>query len=210
MSPDGKVMTDFASMSMLNWRALPFGQQVGVFRGFFARHERLVADLEASQPFDVRVAFIAGQQQPQRIALLRPDRFAVLAISKDRVLEHFFHRNAARHHRRIGAFREHPAAAVLEADFAGDGRKLNARPFRCAEQTVRALHGLQRRLVPFRQAVAGTFDEMFARHRRKSLDVRHRELARPVDHAVHDKACVWPDRWSGYRRDGVRNAALRR
>jgi hypothetical protein len=50
---------------------------------------------------------------------------------------------------------------------------------------MRALHRLQGRFVPFGQAIARTLDEILARYRWKSFQVRHRIFARSVDHAVH-------------------------
>ena len=52
------------------------------------------------------------------------------------------------------ALGKHPRSAVLQSDLASEGRKLNAGPFRGAEQAVRALHRLHGGLVPFRQPVA--------------------------------------------------------
>ena len=54
------------------------GHQLGVFRRLLAREPGLVADLDAAQPFDVHVALPARNDQPQRKALLRPQRLAVL------------------------------------------------------------------------------------------------------------------------------------
>src|SRR5271165_2622811 len=48
------------------------GEQIGVFRCFLARHERLVAQFEPPQPFDMGVALPSGQNQAERIALLGP------------------------------------------------------------------------------------------------------------------------------------------
>src|SRR5207237_6562045 len=41
----------------------------------------------------------AGQQQPQRIPLLGSQSLAVLSIHEQRILQHLFNRDAARHHR---------------------------------------------------------------------------------------------------------------
>src|SRR5436190_3108461 len=55
-------------------------QQVGVFGSLLARHERLIAELQTTQPFYVSVALPTRQNQPQRVTLLRPQRLSVLRV----------------------------------------------------------------------------------------------------------------------------------
>ena len=61
--PDGKVMTDFASITKVNWRALPSGIRSVYFEVSSRGLERLVADLEPAQPFDVHVALNPGRKR---------------------------------------------------------------------------------------------------------------------------------------------------
>src|SRR6185437_10398291 len=67
--------------------------QVGIFRGLFARIDRLGNGFQPAQPFDVHVAFETRQQQAERIALLRAQSLAVLAVDQHRVVETFFDRD---------------------------------------------------------------------------------------------------------------------
>src|SRR5437016_53248 len=82
----------------------------------------------------------------------------------------------------VDVFRQYLYRTVLEADLARDRRELHAGPFRGAEQAMRALHGFQSRLVPFSETVARALNEVLAGHRRKPLEVRHREFLRRIDH----------------------------
>ena len=148
-------MTDFASMSKAELARLPVRHQVRVFRGLLACHERLVAELEPPQPLDMRIALPARQDQAQRITLLRPNRFAVLSIGQDRVLEHLLKRNAARHHRSIGTFGKHPGARLASRPtsraIVANGTPVHSDVLMspCVPCTV-----FKRGLLPLRQTVA--------------------------------------------------------
>ena len=112
--PDGRVITDFASRSNVNCRAVPSGIRSVYFDVSSRRHRRLVHHLQPPQPLHVGVAFPAGQQQPQRIALLGPQRLAVLRVDDQRIVHHLLHRDAAivlaRRRRLRRAPRSRPAA----------------------------------------------------------------------------------------------------
>ena len=161
--------------------------ELGVFRRFLACLERLGAELEPPKPFDVRIAFVARQQQTERIALLRPQPLAVLRIGEQRVVERLFDRDAARHRRCVGAFGQHPLRLRLDAGFRQHGRQRNAGPLAAAEQSMRVLD----RQFGFGRApvlgVAGTFEKVDARHRRKAGQILHGEDDRPLDHAVDNE-----------------------
>src|SRR5213594_1233077 len=55
--------------------------EIGVFGRLLARHERSGAELQPPEPLNVDIAFIAGNEEPQRKALFRPQRLAVLAVA---------------------------------------------------------------------------------------------------------------------------------
>ena len=178
-------MTDFASMTRLNWRADAVRHEHAVFRGLLARLERLRPKFEPPKPFDVGVALVSGQQQAERIALLGPQPLAVLRIGEQRVVERLFDRNAARHRRCVGAFGQHPFRLRLDARFREHGRQGNSGPFAATEQAVGVLRrqfGLWRAPV---LGVAGTFEEVNPRHGWKSRHVLHGEDERPLDQSMH-------------------------
>ena len=157
----------------------------GVFRGLLACLEWLGPKFEAPKPFDVGVAFVARQQQTERIALLGPQPLAVLRIGEQRVVERLFDRDAARHRGCVGAFGQHPFRLGLDAGFRENGRQGNSGPFAATEQAVRVL----RRQFGFRRApvlgVAGTFEEVDPRHGWKSRQIVHGEDERPLDQSMH-------------------------
>ncbi|MNG35848.1 hypothetical protein D3C84_1226890 [compost metagenome] len=65
----------------------------------------------------MRVAFITGDDQPQRVALLGPEPFAVLAVDHQYIIQAFFHRNTAGHCCAIRAFCNDPLGLRLNPDF---------------------------------------------------------------------------------------------
>ena len=70
-------------------------QQVGVFGGFLAVVPRLIADLNAAQPFDPHIAFPTRNDNAQRITLLRTQCFTVHFERQHAVIHRFFHRDGA-------------------------------------------------------------------------------------------------------------------
>ena len=122
-SGQGKVITDFASISQVNPREVPSGIRVGVFRGFLAGKPRLVAELDPAQPFDVDVALPAGDDEPQRVALFGPQRFAVLRVDHEAIVEAFVERKAAGHVRAVRAFDQRPFGFLLDSGFVEQRRK---------------------------------------------------------------------------------------
>ena len=180
------MITDFASRSNVNWRARAVGHQVGVLRRFLAAHGRLIHHLEAPQPLDVGVALPPGQQEPQRISLLRPKRLAVLAIGDHRVVHHLFDRDAAVKLAGVRAFGEDPRRAGVHAALTEQRGHRHAGPLAAAREAVDALHvRLRGAAAPFAAAVAGAFEEVDARDRRQPLQLLHGEDQRPIDHAVN-------------------------
>ena len=158
------------------------GHRIGVFRGLLARIGRLGRDLEPAQPLHVHVALETGQQQAQRITLLRTQPLTVLAVDQHGVVETFFDRDRARQRGGIGAFGDDPLGARLQACFIQHGLQRHAGPFRAAHQTDEVGGGLAIGLGVDR--VAGALDEVDSRLRGKAADVLHREHQRTIDHAV--------------------------
>ncbi len=138
--------------------------------------------MQPAQPLDVHIAFEAGQQQPQRIALLRAQPLAVLAVHQHGIVEAFLDRNAARHRRRIGAFGDDPFGVRLQSGFLQHQLQADPGPFGTTQQTDE----IGRRLaVGFCvNGIAGAFEEMDSRLRREAPDVLHGEDHRLVDEAM--------------------------
>ena len=62
--PDGCVITELVSILQLELPGLPVGEKLGVAGRLPAGHPRLVAELQAAQPFDIQIAFQARHDQP--------------------------------------------------------------------------------------------------------------------------------------------------
>ena len=169
------------------------GHRLGVLRRLLARHERTIGELDPAQPLDVRVAFPAGQEEPRRIALLGPDRFAVLSVGDQRIVERLGDGDAAREHGGVAALGEEPRRLRPRADFAEERRERHAGPFARAREAG----DLLRRQISGRAAaaeVAGAFEEVHAAHGRESLEIGERENRRPLDHAVNqERVALWID-----------------
>ncbi len=91
--------------------------------------------MQTAQPFHAHVAFKARQQQPQRIALLRTQPLAVLAVYQHRIVKTFFDRNAARHRRGIRAFGDDPFRTRLQSRFLQNEFQADPGPFGTAQET---------------------------------------------------------------------------
>src|SRR3989442_9203082 len=63
--------------------------EIGVFGRLLTRHERSGAELQPPEPLNVDIAFIAGNEESQRKALLRPQRLSVLAIADHGLFKYF-------------------------------------------------------------------------------------------------------------------------
>ena len=156
--------------------------KVGVFRCFFPGIGRLLNGLQATQPFHVHVAFEAGQQQPQRIALLRTQPLAVLAVHQHRIIKTFVDRNTARQRRGIGAFGHQPFGFKAQPRFLQNELQADPGPLRATQQADKVGGGLAVRLGI--DGVAGTFDKVDSGFRWKAADVFHREDQRPVHQSM--------------------------
>ena len=177
-------MTDLASISQVKPREVPSGIRSVYFEVSSREIPGLVADLDPAQPFDADVAFPARHHQPQRIALLGPQRLAVLRVDDETIVEAFVERQAAVHVRAVGAFDHDPLRLLLDADLFQQRGEPDAGPFRAADHAVGELQRIDLRGAPLHAAVGRAFDEMDARHRRKAHDVVHRQQQRTLDQAV--------------------------
>lgn len=95
--------------------------------------------MQPMQPFDPEVAFPAGNYESERITLLGPEGFAVLAESDEDVIQSLRHRDTGGDPRSVGAFRQHPLSFRLQPRLAEKGRERHAGPFAATEQTVALL-----------------------------------------------------------------------
>src|SRR3546814_11629796 len=113
--------------------------------------------------FDVHVALVSGQKQPQGIALLRPKPLAVLGVGEDGVVERLVDGDAARHGCRIGPFREYTRALRLEASLLQYRRPRYAGSPAAASKAGRRLHGhLEAGILG--QRLAGRIDAVECAH----------------------------------------------
>ena len=129
--------------------------------------------MQASQPLDVHIAFEAGQDQPQRIALLRAQPLAVLAVDQHRIVEAFFDRDASSQRGGIGSFRDNPFGAGLQASLLQHEFQIYPGPFRAAQEPHEVGSGLAIGLLV--AGIAGALEKVDARLRREAPDVLHRE-----------------------------------
>ncbi len=165
-------------------------QQVGVFRRLFAREPRLVADLDAAQPLHPHIAFPARHDEPQRIAVLRPQHLAVHAIGDQAIVERLGERDRARHRRGVGALRQDPFGVRLEAGLVEQQLQRHAGVFDAMHHAVGVLAAIELRAAPLHAAIGRAFQEMDAVDAREALHVVKREDQRLVDQAMHHQPVV--------------------
>ena len=167
----------------------PIGQQAGVLRRFLARLKRLVAELQAVQPFHVHVALVARQEQAQQIAVLRPQALAVLCVGQDGVVQRLLDRHRAGHRGGVCPLRQHPRGAGSHPGFGQDIRKPHAGPLRAAHLPMGVLHGPVRLdlLGLVQRGVARAFQEVQPGHGGKAGQVVHAEAERALDQPVHQQ-----------------------
>ncbi len=169
---------------------MPVRHQLGIFRRLLAREPRLIADLDAAQPFDADIALPSGNDEAERITLLRPQGLPVLPVDDQTIVQTLFQRQAAVHARGVGAFRHHPLRLFLEPDFVEQGRQLDAGPFRATDHAMGKLQRVELRAAPFHAAVGGAFDEVNSRSCGKSHDIVHRQHERAFDQPVNQQAVL--------------------
>src|SRR5260221_13892374 len=165
---------------------LAVGQQLGVARSFPAGHPRLVAKLQATEPFYVDVALPSRNDQSERKAVSGPQRLAILPIGEDRLAHELVsERDASRNASRVAALRQHPPGSAILPDKINQESERNARPFARADQSMRVLHGqVLVGLLPVLPSVASALDEVEARDRWHGLEVVQGQDQRLLRHAM--------------------------
>src|SRR3569833_701969 len=159
----------------------------GVLARFLARHERFVAKHQTTKPIHVGVAFPPWEKEPDRVALLRTQRLAVLAVGDDRVIERLLDRTAARELRCIATFGKKPLGARLYAHFTEERCERYARPLAVARQTTDLLRGRVLGRVP--TVVPGALEKVDPRDRRKAFEIVDGEAHRAI-HETMDRERV--------------------
>ena len=170
-------------------------EQDRVLRGFVLAHDRRVHELEAAQPFHVHIAFKAGQQQAQRIAVRGPHFLAVLIEAQKRVIHCLGEREAAAHGGGIGTFRHDPFGGRIDPRLVQKRGEPHPGPLRAGHQSVdrRRVERLRLRRVE-RATVAGAFEESNPRFTVIAGERFHREDQRPLDQAMdHEPVLVGID-----------------
>ena len=165
-------------------------QEVRVLGCLVPGHRGCGGHLDAAQPLDARIAFVTGQEQPHRIAVLRSQSFAVLVERQQRVIHRLGQRHATAHRRRIGAFGQYPVRGGVDARLVEQDGQRHAGPFAARDQTVEfpagPVDGFRRK--PRHPAVAGTFDELNARDHRVTRQRIQIEEQRAIDQPVNEQA----------------------
>ena len=175
-------------MGNTNCHAFSSLQQDRVFRRLVLGHGRAGGQLQPAQPFDVHVALEAGEEQPDRVAVRRAHRLAVLVKAEQRVIHHFGERDAAAHAGGIGALGDHPARGRIDAGLVEQRREFDAGPFRTAEEAVNRGDAERLRLWGVEcPAVAGALNEGDARLHRVAMQRLEREHKRAPDQPMDDE-----------------------
>ena len=187
---DGEVMTDFASITKVNWRALPFSIRSVYFAVSSRVNHGCVADLEAAQPLDPDIAFPARHHEPRRIALLGPQHLAVHAIGDEAIVERLARAGSSGHRGGVGAFRQHPFRVRLDARPRRAAAQRHAGVLHAMHHAVGVLAAVELRAAPLHAGIGGAFEEIDPVDARKALEIVEREDQRLVDQAVHHQPVV--------------------
>ena len=149
----------------------------------------LIDDGDAAQPLHGANRFPAGDDESQRIPVMRADRLAILGVRHQRVVHALGQRNA--HGVLVGfrSFGDHPARAGLHAALLEQDRQQHPGPFAAAGSAVHQLHRIAVRTTK-RAAVRVAFEEIDFRDRGEAPQFIHRETEGPIDHAVHQQAML--------------------
>ncbi len=151
----------------------------------------LIADFDAAQPLHPHIAFPAGNDDAERIALLGPERFAVHAPDHHAVLERFLDRDRARHACGVGAFHEKPFRVRANAGLIEHRFERDAGVHDVVHHAVRVLAAVQLRAAPLHAAIRRAFEEIDAVHPvRETLQILEREDHRLFDQAVDHQAVL--------------------
>ena len=162
--------------------------QLGVLRCLVLDVLRSLGQLDAPEPLYVRVSLPARKDQPQRIALLRANRLAILPVRHQPIVHRFLKRDAALHETRVRTFGQDPAGFGSDTCFLEQDAKRHAGPFAAARQTVTQRDVGGTGGTPFAPAVAGALDKVHSGDGRQPLDVvqaeGHRLFHQAMDHQL--------------------------
>jgi hypothetical protein len=123
----------------------PIWHEIAVVAAIPARVPRFLPDLQAAQPLDVHVPFVAGEQEPQWEALGGVQVFAVDGIDEQPIGHRLGGGDAPVETDGVGSLRQDPRPARLDLDFPQDGGERHAGPFGTVGPAVRLLRRLPHR-----------------------------------------------------------------
>ena len=176
----------FAFLDAAVLTVLAVRHQVDVVDGFVLGAVRLVAHLDAPQVLHPAHALHTGHHQAQRVAVLRAQHFAVLAVGhKDLAVFDQLHRHRAGHGRAVRTLGQHEARAfVVHATQLEQRAQRHTSEFAAAQHAVGVLASGYRYIAPFHAGVGATLDEVKARHRRQAHQLVHGEHTRLAQHGL--------------------------
>src|SRR4029453_10255544 len=122
--------------------ALPARDRICVVAAFVPRHVRLIDDADAGEPLNGSNRLPAGDDEAERIALMRTHRFAVLRVGHQDVVHRLPEWDAHRVLVRLAALGDDPTCALLYAAFFQQDRQQHARPFTATGAPVDQLNRL--------------------------------------------------------------------
>ena len=170
------MSVDFTSITKLNRRAVSFGSG-SVYLEVSSR-DMFGCAMTSSRRIHLMQVFPSQPGRSSRTGYPAAGRSAspFSAYASERVVEHLLQRDAAGEHRRVAAFRQHPARVRPDAGFAEQRGDPHAGPLRVRGHPV----DLLRRQLPLRRAVtvaavAGAFEEVDAGDRRQPPEIGQRE-----------------------------------
>jgi hypothetical protein len=173
-------------MTQVKRRALPVLQKVGVFRRLFAVVPGLIPHLDPAEPLDPHVAFPAGHDKADRIALLGAQPLAVHMRGDKAVIQRLFQRDRPGHGGGIRAFGKDPGGIRPNPRFFQQKPQRHAGIDDVVDHPMGELAAVQLRPAPFHARIRRAFEEIGPVLPREAHDVFHREHQRrvhqPVDH----------------------------
>ena len=180
-------MTDFASMTKVNMRAVPSGMRSVYLEVSSRDHRRLFRRLDAAQPFHVDVALPTGNHQAQRIALLGAQGFAVLSPGDQGVVQSLLERAgcaASCRHRRL---RRSAIVPVFACRLRPGAAKAERRSIRCNWPGRGSARRCGRLSCPIRRCYCRSTPGSRCGKWKAAAEILHGEDERPVDQAVNEE-----------------------
>ena len=117
----------------------------------------LIADLDAAHPLDPHVAFPPWNDEADRIALFRAQRFAVHLEGDEAIVHRLFDRDRAGHGGGVGAFGHDPLAIRLDASGFEQIAQRHAGIHDVVDHAVGELAAVQLGAAPFHARVRRAF-----------------------------------------------------